>query len=314
MPDTVVGLLSGAEDRFAESFFAAVERLGGGRGVRAEMAVLGGTAEIQRQRYAVIVDRISHRVPYYRAHLKSAALQGTIVVNDPFWSSADEPFFQFTLARRLGIAVPRTIALPNREYAPGIDPETSLHNLEYPLDWDAIVRYTGLPAVLRANTGGGFLAAQVVDSLEALLDAYDRSGTAAMLLQEHIAADDHLRCLCIGRDQVLSLRSGPDPGPTAPFARGGGERASGPTRLLCEALGYDVNAVTFAVRDGDLVALDLFDPVPDLDGLAGDEEAFQWVLERMSELAVGYAAGEAEPPWRGEHRFWRHLPGALPAR
>jgi len=112
--EKIVGLLVGRENTFPEPFIATVNRKGADRGVRAEMATLGGTREIEPQRHAVLVDRISHEVPYYRAHLKSAALQGTVVVNDPFWWEADEKFFECTLARKLGVAVPRTVVLPNK--------------------------------------------------------------------------------------------------------------------------------------------------------------------------------------------------------
>ena len=125
-------------------------------------------------------------MPYYRAHLKSAALQGTVVVNDPFWWEADEKFFECTLARKIGVAVPKTVVLPNKEYIPDIDPAVSLRNLRFPLDWEAIVAYTGLPAVLKPNTGGGWKDVHVVDSLEELWRAYDTSGQKTMILQEFI--------------------------------------------------------------------------------------------------------------------------------
>jgi glutathione synthase/RimK-type ligase-like ATP-grasp enzyme len=38
---------------------------------------------------------------------------GTVVVNDPFWWEADEKFFECTLARELGVSVPKTVVLPN---------------------------------------------------------------------------------------------------------------------------------------------------------------------------------------------------------
>ena len=53
--------------------------------------------------YAVIVDRISHEIPYYRTYLKNAVLQGTVVVNNPFWWSADDKFFGACLLDKLGI-------------------------------------------------------------------------------------------------------------------------------------------------------------------------------------------------------------------
>ena len=54
------------------------------------------------ERYRVIVDRISHDIPFYRAYLKNAALAGTTVINNPFWWSADDKFFNYALATRLG--------------------------------------------------------------------------------------------------------------------------------------------------------------------------------------------------------------------
>src|ERR671935_2847743 len=186
MTEKLIGILVGRENTFPGPFIEAVNRKGAAKGVRAEMATLGGARELEPQRYAVIVDRISHEVPYYRAHLKSAALQGTVVVNDPFWWEADEKFFECTLARELGVAVPKTVVLPNKEYLPDIDPKRSLRNLAYPLDWEGIVRYTGLPAVLKPNTGGGWRDVFIVGSIDELLRAYDGTGQKTMILQEFI--------------------------------------------------------------------------------------------------------------------------------
>src|SRR5438093_12240843 len=169
MSERVVGLMVGRENTFPQPFLDVVNGKGAAVGVRAEMAVLGGAAELQEPRYAVIVDRISHEVPYFRAHLKSAALMGTVVVNDPFWWEADEKFFECTLARKLGVAVPKTVVLPNKEYIPYIDPSRSLRNLAYPLDWEGIVGYTGLPAALKPNTGGGGRDVYVTPSIGALI-------------------------------------------------------------------------------------------------------------------------------------------------
>src|SRR5438876_10378163 len=144
MSERLVGLMVGRENTFPQPFLDVVNSKGAAVGVRAEMAVLGGAAELEEPRYSVIVDRISHEVPYYRAHLKSAALMGTVVVNDPFWWGADEKFFECTLARKLGVAVPKTVVLPNKSYISDIS-EGSLRNLQYPLDWDGILKYVGLP-------------------------------------------------------------------------------------------------------------------------------------------------------------------------
>jgi hypothetical protein len=313
MSERVVGLLVGRENTFPQPFIDVVNERGAATGVRAEMAVLGGAAELEEPRYAVIVDRISHEVPYYRAHLKSAALMGTVVVNDPFWWEADEKFFECTLARKLGVAVPKTIVLPNKAYIPDIDPEVSLRNLQFPLDWEGIVAYTGLPAVLKPNTGGGWKDVHIVHSMEDLWRAYDTSGQQTMILQEFIKWQDYVRCICIGRRHILPIRYDP----LRPFAERYRidepldddlrERSIADAITLVDALGYDMDTVEFAVRDGTLYAIDFLNPAPDFDNFSIKEANFGWVLEKMSDLVISYALGEAEPPWRGEQRWWRYV-------
>jgi hypothetical protein len=314
-----VGILVGRENTFPPAFIDTVNRKGAAKGVNAEMAVLGGAREIEEPRYAVIVDRISHEVPYYRAHLKSAALQGTVVVNDPFWWESDEKFFECTLARKLGVAVPRTVVLPNKSYISDIN-EGSLRNLQYPLDWDGILQYIGLPAILKPNTGGGWKDVYKVDSKDELLWAFDQSGALAaghrpktMILQEFIAWQDYVRCICIGRKDILPIRYDP----TAPFAdryvvsrpvEGDlRKKAIKDATTLVDALGYDMDTVEFAVRDGVLYAIDFLNPAPDLDSFSVKEEAFAWALEKMSDLVIAYATGAAQPPWKGEHRWWSRV-------
>ena len=309
----VVGLLVGRENTFPGPFLDLVNSRGAEHGVTAELAVLSGTAELEEPRHAVIVDRISHEIPYYRAHLKSAALLGTAVINDPVWWEADEKFFECTLARKLGVAVPKTVVLPNHQYIPDIDHQQSLRNLAYPLDWERITAYTGLPAVLKPNTGGGWKDVYIVNTIDQLIAAYDKTGLKTMILQEFISWDDYVRCVCIGRKHILPIRYNP----RAPFeeryeiskpVEGAlREHAVRDATTLVEALGYDMDTVEFAVKDGVLYAIDFLNPAPDFDNFSIKEENFRWVLDRMADLVIAYALGQTTPPWRNEHRWWNHL-------
>lgn len=128
-----IGVLFGVENSFPS---ALVERINARNplGIVAEFVQTGAVDLHQTPRYAVILDRISHDIPFYRAFLKHAALNGTAVVNDPFRCSADDKFHNYTLAAHLGVAVPPTVLLPHKEYPNGTS-EKSLRNLEFPLDW-----------------------------------------------------------------------------------------------------------------------------------------------------------------------------------
>src|SRR5882672_2201071 len=152
----VVGLLCGREFSFPSAFIRAVNERGKKVGVTAEMVSLGGTRMGEPPRYRVIVDRISHEVEYYRAFLKHAVLTGTYVINNPFWWTADDKFFNYAVAQQLGVAVPKTVVLPQKSYPPGVDlTADSLHNLGYPIDWDGLLDYVGRPAILKPYSGGG---------------------------------------------------------------------------------------------------------------------------------------------------------------
>ncbi len=324
MPEKkIIGLLIGRENTFPVPFLDLVNQRGAPEGISAELAVLGGTSELAEQHHAVLVDRISHEVPYYRAHLKSAVLMGTVVINDPFWWESDEKFFECTLARKLGVAVPKTVVLPNKQYIPDIDQQRSLRNLQFPLDWEALVRYTGLPAVLKPNTGGGWKDVFIVNSVEELITAYDQTGLKTMILQEFIDWDDYVRCICIGREHVLPIRYNPK----APFHERYQisnpvegrlrEQAVNDARTLVDALGYDMDTVEFAVKDDVLYAIDFLNPAPDFDNFSIKEDNFGWVLDRMCDLVLAYARGEAQPPWRGEQRWWKYVqrsPSPSPTR
>ena len=311
-PPSRVGLLVGMEETFPEPFLDIVTRKGRAHGIQGEMAVLGGTREMDEPAYAVIVDRISHEVPYYRAYLKQAVLQGTVVVNDPFWWEADEKFFECTLARRVGVAVPKTVALPNRDYIPDIDRDRSLRNVRDP-DWETIAAYTGLPAVMKPNKGGGNKDIHVCHSVDELIGAYEKAGLKTMIVQELIEYDDYVRCICIGREHVLPLRYNhrlPRPERyrvNEPVDGSLREAAIRDSLKLVQALGYDMDTVEMAVREGTLYAIDFLNPAPDFGRESIKEDAFQWVLEHMSDLVIAYARGEKQPPWRGEHRWWRFV-------
>ncbi|HEX4683708.1 MAG TPA: hypothetical protein VH277_13405, partial [Gemmatimonadaceae bacterium] len=202
-----VGLIVGREWSFPPAFIDEVAKRDAG--VVAEYVTLGGTRMDDPAQYAVIIDRISHEVPYYRTFLKHAVLQGATVVNNPFMWSSDDKLFDASLATKLGIASPKTVALPNKEYVPGISHHESLRNLAYPLDWQAIVDYIGMPCILKDAHGGGWRDVYVCRSMDDLIHHYNTSGLLTMIVQEFIEWDQFIRCLALGRRDVLPMKYDP---------------------------------------------------------------------------------------------------------
>src|SRR4029434_9986589 len=146
-----IGVLFGMQESFPPALCARINAMGVSD-LTAESVQVGAVRMDEPARYRVIIDRISHDIPFYRAYLKNAVLAGTSVVNNPFWWSADDKFFNYALAARLGVAVPKTVLLPQHSYIPDITPE-SLRNLEFPINWQAVVDYVGFPAFLKPFDG-----------------------------------------------------------------------------------------------------------------------------------------------------------------
>ena len=295
-----VGLLIGREDTFPQAFIDRVNNMG--TGVTAELVKLGGTRLDEPLPYSVIVDRMSHEAPYYRAYLKKAVVDGVTVINNPFWWSADDKFFECVLSQRLGVAVPKTVVLPTKTYEADIIDE-SLRNLVYPMPWQDFIDYTGLPAVLKPAIGGGWKNVSIVHSLEELWRAYDASGHLLMILQEFIRFENYTRCFVIGQDEVLVSRYDPSrthwdryvPGDDglSPELR---ERIVNDCITLNRALGYDMNTVEFAIRDGIPYAIDFLNPAPDFDHRSITPGYFEWVVQHMADLVIDRALHPPPPP------------------
>jgi hypothetical protein len=306
-----IGVLFGMENTFPGALVERINALG--RGVEAEFVRLGAVRMAEPCRYSVIVDRISHDVPFYRAFLKNAALSGTYIINNPFWWSADDKFFNYALASKLGVAVPRTVILPHKEHPPGTT-DRSMRNLQYPLEWDAIFEYVGFPAFLKPFDGGGWRDVYRVTSREEFFAAYDQTRTLCMTLQAAVNFKEYFRCYVVGREHVRIMPYDPsvpfheryiknppryDPALLA--------RVEQDARTLCRALGYELNTVEFAVENGVPYAIDFMNPAPDADLHSVGPDNFEWIVNAVAELAIARALGRLE---RVDMRWDRFLSGA----
>ena len=305
-----VGILAGREVTFPESIISSINEKGGGK-VAAEMITVGGIRLDERKRWDVIIDRISHEVPYYRAMLKRMALEGTYIINNPFWWSADDKFFNFCLAAKIGVAIPKTVLLPQHSYIKDITSE-SLRNLEFPIDWQGVVDYVGFPAFLKPFDGGGWKNVSKVKSLDELWKEYNDSGTLCMTLQEGIEYDHFVRCYCVGKEKVLIMPYDP----SKPYLSGMQyvdiddyltpelhARVEEDVKTICTALGYDLNTVEFAIKDGIPYAIDFMNPAPDAELASVGEKNHRWIVDNMTDFILR----KLEEGWDAPDYRWSAL-------
>lgn len=272
---------------------AFIERVNskGIAGIVAEPVQIDKVMQGEPTGYAVIIDRISQDVPFYRAFLKNAALTGTAVINNPFWWSADEKFFNNCLATKIGVPVPKTVILPSHDLPVDTSNE-SFSNLSYPLDWEGIFKYVGFPAYMKPFAGGGWKNVYKLESLEEFFEKHSETGELVMLLQEEIVFEEYYRCYCIGRKHVRIMPYEPR---NPHHLRYVADFSPSPERLrqmedivlrINQYLGYDFNTVELAVRDGVPYAIDFCNPAPDADIHSVGQENFDWVVETAANYAI----------------------------
>lgn len=292
-----IGILHGMERSFPEAFVERINKMGL-KDIKAEPVMVDMVQQGVGDGYAVIIDRISQDVPFYRAFLKNAAIDGTAVLNNPFWWSADEKFFNNALAIKIGVPVPKTVLLPSHERPPDTS-DASFSNLKFPLSWEKIFDYIGWPAYMKPHSGGGWKSVYKLHNMDEFFNSYRETAQLVMMLQEEIVFEDYFRCYCLGRKYVRIMQYEPrnphhlryvvNKGPASEKLL---KKVNDYVLDLCNALGYDFNTVEMAVRDGVPYAIDFCNPAPDAELKSVGEENFAWVVEHAAKMAVERAQAQ----------------------
>ncbi len=286
-----IGILFGMENTFPPALVERINALSV-ENISAEFVKIGAVVDKKVSPYNVIVDRISHEIPFYRSFLKNAALHGSYVINNPFWWSMDDKFIDITIAAKVGVTVPKTIILPSKEHPPNTTAQ-SMRNLEYPLDWDEAFEYIGFPAFLKPFDGGGWRDVYKIHNPDEFFYYYNQTGTQCMMLQEGIEFTSYYRCYCVGRTSVLIMPYEPRHPMHLRYVvehseinRELEEQMTGAVLAINNVLGYDLNTVEFAVRDGVPYAIDFMNPAPDCDYNSVTPKNFEWIVDAMANFCV----------------------------
>ncbi len=286
-----IGLLYGQEREFPGVLAQEINRRGRGE-VVCEPLVTGVPRIDRKPPYDLILDRISHEVPFYRTYLKQCAASGTQVVNNPFWFSADDKYFGTIVADRFNVAVPRTVLLPSKQHPPSTE-GASFSNLRFPLEWEEVFDYLKFPIYLKPANGGGWKHVYRCGNPDEFFSSFEQTGDLCMMAQEEIVFEEYYRCYVLGREQVHLMRYDPKaphheryvrkPPPIDKALKTKMERDC---RALCKALGYDFNTVELAVRDGVPYAIDFTNPCPDAAPQSVGDENFAWIVNASADFLI----------------------------
>ena len=258
--------------------------------------------------YDVVIDRISHEVPFYRTWLKHAALQGVTVINNPFMWTADDKYFGATLAEANGVRSPKTWHFPTRSMCRGSSTTNRCATWSIRSTGRGSIRHVGLPCVLKDAHGGGWRDVYVCHSLDELIHHYDQSGMLTMVVQEFIEWSEFVRCICIGRQHILPIKYDPKERKyhvsDTFLSLDMRARIISQSRTLVRALGYDMNSIEWAIRDGVPYAIDFMNPAPDFDINSLTPKYFEWAVRTMADVAIELALEPRQaPPPDAAHLF-----------
>jgi hypothetical protein len=293
-----IGVLHGKERSFPEAFVARINSKNI-PGIMAESVRIDKAMQGVNSGYSVIIDRISQDVPFYRTWLKNEAVTGTAVINNPFWWSADDKYFNNCLMTKLDVPVPKTAIIPSRDL-PDDTSNDSFSNLAFPLDWDSIFKYVGFPAYMKPFAGGGWKSVYKLVDSEDFFTKHSETAQLVMMLQEEIVFTEYYRCYCIGGKHVRIMSYEPR---NPHHLRYVADFKPSPERLkqmtdivlrINKYLGYDFNTVELAVRDNVPYAIDFCNPAPDAERTSVGDENFEWVVETAATYAIEKAQGNKE--------------------
>ncbi len=293
-----IGILFGQERSFPQAFVERVNQKNVA-GVVAEPVNIDKVIQGAASGYAVIIDRISQDVPFYRAFLKNAALSGTAVINNPFWWSADEKFFNNALMTKIGVSVPKTAILPSKDH-PDDTSAASFSNLAYPLDWEGMFNYLGFPAYMKPFAGGGWKNVYRLENADDFFEKFQETGQLVMMLQEEIKFESYFRCYCIGGKYVRIMHYEPRNPHHLRYQAHFDVSDEMMQKMhdivikINQALGYDFNTVELAIRDGAPYAIDFCNPAPDAEIKSVGAENFEWVVETAANYAIERALAQQD--------------------
>ncbi len=160
--------------------------------------------------------------------------------------------------------------------------------------------------------GGGWKNVTKITSIEQAIETYKESGQLTMMLQEFIEWDDYIRCLTVGCKHTRPIRYIPRPMGMGEYVQDlsvlnptHAKRAAEYSVNFCKVLGYDMNALEFAVKGDTVYAIDITNYVCDMDYRSLKDAHFGWAVDHMAELLI-------EKAKKGKHNAatadWKKIP------
>jgi len=279
MEKMLVGIMEYRGDRFMTDVISRLD------GIPVEFMSFAEEKIPLERGYRVAVDRLSFRYPFLREIMKSLALSGTYVINNPFAASVTNKLVDMRLGIQLGLAFPKTIVLPDQAAMEESESTVAPPNLR------RVAEELGFPCVLKPFDGYAWQDVYVVKSAEELQNLYSALSRRYILLaQQLIRYIDYFRVFCFDKRDVLFIRWVPKPLAMGQYLycdlshmKDTIDRLADLTIRFNQALDFDVNATEWCIDEsGNWWVIDAFNEVPEVIPEALPPEYYSWIVDRFA--------------------------------
>lgn len=155
--------------------------------------------------YDVVMDRVTHWYHTSREWIKKSILMDDLYVfNNPWSLQSMEKQTTYCAMMRLGLPVPKTWMVPPKAYGEHPDLNSTLTRYADLFDLKQVGSEIGYPLFMKPYDGGAWKGVSRIDDADALIKAYDESGTLLMHLQKAVDGFDRfVRCIGLGPQFLL---------------------------------------------------------------------------------------------------------------
>ena len=310
-----IGILFGQEHSFPPAFVERVNAKTGGNDIRAEFVRIDKVIQGEPCGYDVVIDRISQDVPFYRALAEERSAHRHRGREQSVLVERGREVFQQR-------ACDQDRRRRSENGAAALASGAAGHERQF-VSQPRLIRsigkrifyYVGWPAFFKPFAGGGWKNVYRLHNSEEFFRAYCETGQLVMMLQEEVKFDMYFRCYSIDQRNVRIMPYEP----RHPYHLRYQTEWQAPREILQKVeegvlalnqyLGYDLNTVEFAIRDGVPVAIDFCNPAPDAEAASVGQANFEWVVEAVSDMAIRKAREHV--PGRDNLSWGKYLQAAV---
>ena len=252
---------------------------------------------MQGCKYSVVIDRLTHWYHTSREWIKKAiAMDDLYVFNNPWSLQSMEKHTTYCAMMRLGLPVPDTWMIPPKSYLESSDLQPTLRRYAKLFNLGDIGDRIGYPLFIKPYDGGAWVGVTAIKDREALLEAYNESGTRVMHLQQGVVPfEGFVRCIGLGPqwrcvnydpDAPLHDRYRMDTDFLTPDDE---QRLTDITMVINAFFGWDFNSCESLLSDGVWHPIDFANACPDSQ-VTSLHFHFPWLIKANIRWSVFCAA------------------------